>query len=1450
MKTKIIAAILVLNISIAYCQEFGDCLHFEKKDLLPVSPTASALGKYVDNPVSFYTGKSDITIPLYEIKLKEVSVPIALTYNPQNIQPKTNASNVGLGWSLRAGGVITRAVKDAPDDWHKDGRSNIADDYENISGFLSSDCPFVWGYLYAITETVDADWFPAIPTYHYDLDAIYDNYEDDPESIVYDFLWGLCSDWPHCLSGSGAKTAQGINRKFGQSFEFVVDKEPDIFYFNFNGYSGKFVFDVENGTPKIKTVPYQDLKFNYQTDENTGRLIGFTVIDPQGVQYKFQDYEVSIYYNNHRILPETRPDIRSLLLSMMPRGEYHSSWWLSQILTPQGETVNFEYETETLKIGFNVFNPSYKAVTDVNTDPNEPLTKLIDEICLEDPYDDDCDFFHCGIVNSKMINISAKRLVGIRNDNVDISFNANHTREDLFEGNNAKAITDIEVTSNFPTNHRIKKIKLEYDYFLTDQENQYDFIEFEVRDGPVISDFEPAKKRLRLKSVQEYGITDNDVLPATVFEYNYYDYNGNNTLKLPNRLTFDIDLWGYANGASNTVPIPELNVYPDHYNRGDLRMFSVYEKEQYYGRHLTKRGGNRLPNANFMDIGVLTKITYPTGGSTTYEYEPHKFVIDGEEEIGGGLRIAQIIKDNGQGDKIYYKYLYTNPDDNNRSSGKIVSLPMFATLSVSQGLANAAYNNTDGDLLNKYANYFSYPLNVLGQTHGSNVGYTRVMEYMTKTESSQSFDNGRTEYTYSFPADFGKMNDVLDDRCSIETNGTCDGLYNTTRVHNFFVGNCYEEGYNGTREEAELSYFPESSLSHLLPPNPNYDWNRGHLLKRKIFDASGNPVKEENYKYEIYYPLGRTAPTKVYGLKFAPFLPDANWSSVYCYVLGFRAAKYEVLTDVAKVLASKTVTDYGADGSSISEIYEYEYNSYGQIAIVTAYQSDGSTLTTYYKYPQDYTLPSWPVANDPVYYAGIIPLISKNIYNKPTEKIIKKNGKVIDAEIYTYLSVVGLSFNPMPKEIWKLEFSQPLSDFQESYIDESCYFIKDSRYKLHKEFIFDDNSNLVQSQKTNDIPTSFIWGYNNTYPVAKVLNASSNEIYYNGFEEDIGSNHITIKHTGKYSLKINYEETGFGKVIENLTQDKSYILMAWIKTEDGFNASAGNWANLIIKVIDKSTDQQLDWLTTHIYQTNGEWKLYERTVDLANYAQDVKLQIEVWNSNDSKYLLVDDIRFRPTDAQITTYTYDPLIGMTSETDANNITTYYEYDDFGRLERIRDNNGNILEENFYHYYSTNTIYSSSSQGGTISPSGYINVEEGSSKTYNFVPDMGYRIKDVLINGESQGAVSSYTFTNITTSHTILVEFEVYNFIDTNVPGLGFTLAGGTKSFTITSNVSWTISSNESWLTISPLSGSNSAAISVVCEVWTPPPHEERFGEITITGSGVTKVIIVHQTDSTE
>lgn len=70
----------------------------------------------------------------------------------------------------------------------------------------------------------------------------------------------------------------------------------------------------------------------------------------------------------------------------------------------------------------------------------------------------------------------------------------------------------------------------------------------------------------------------------------------------------------------------------------------------------------------------------------------------------------------------------------------------------------------------------------------------------------------------------------------------------------------------------------------------------------------------------------------------------------------------------------------------------------------------------------------------------------------------------------------------------------------------------------------------------------------------------------------------------------------------------------------------------------------------------------------------------------------------------------------------------------------------------------TITASSNVGGSISPDRETVVPENGSKSYRISANIGYGIKDVLIDGVSQGAIRSYTFTNVNSDHTIEVIFE--------------------------------------------------------------------------------------------
>ena len=74
-----------------------------------------------------------------------------------------------------------------------------------------------------------------------------------------------------------------------------------------------------------------------------------------------------------------------------------------------------------------------------------------------------------------------------------------------------------------------------------------------------------------------------------------------------------------------------------------------------------------------------------------------------------------------------------------------------------------------------------------------------------------------------------------------------------------------------------------------------------------------------------------------------------------------------------------------------------------------------------------------------------------------------------------------------------------------------------------------------------------------------------------------------------------------------------------------------------------------------------------------------------------------------------------------------------------------------------YDSYYTIEATAGTGGSISPSGNISVREGADQTFTITPDKGYAVANVKIDGESIGAVKSYTFENVSKAHTIEVIF---------------------------------------------------------------------------------------------
>ncbi|MDP2209130.1 MAG: hypothetical protein Q8K98_10220, partial [Bacteroidota bacterium] len=112
-----------------------------------------------------------------------------------------------------------------------------------------------------------------------------------------------------------------------------------------------------------------------------------------------------------------------------------------------------------------------------------------------------------------------------------------------------------------------------------------------------------------------------------------------------------------------------------------------------------------------------------------------------------------------------------------------------------------------------------------------------------------------------------------------------------------------------------------------------------------------------------------------------------------------------------------------------------------------------------------------------------------------------------------------------------------------------------------------------------------------------------------------------------------------------------------------------------------------------------------------------------------------------------------------------------------------------------------IEANAGSNGTITPSGFVIVDQWNDQTFNFTPNTGYTVFDVLVNGVSVGRPASYTFISVTSNHTISVSFAIDTLTITASAGANGNIApsgevkvpyGSNQTFNITPNISYYIS----------------------------------------------------------
>jgi len=340
-----------------------------------------------------------------------------------------------------------------------------------------------------------------------------------------------------------------------------------------------------------------------------------------------------------------------------------------------------------------------------------------------------------------------------------------------------------------------------------------------------------------------------------------------------------------------------------------------------------------------------------------------------------------------------------------------------------------------------------------------------------------------------------------------------------------------------------------------------------------------------------------------------------------------------------KNLSSTTETTYNDDGSAVTNTKTYTYNAKQYISQAQANTSDNNYINTITTYPFDYT-------GNAVLTQMIDP--STNMLNFPVE-VSQTKGTTspvalssVRTNYYNYGSTVPRIY-PQTVDVKK---------GSNSY---------ETRLRYYG---YDGTGNPLSVSKEKDENISYVWDYGNTYPVAEVKNAAVADIAFTSFEAD-GTGNWSGVNTANLVSDPNSVTGGKYYTLTSSTLSKTllttgthYIVSYWSK--NGQYTVSGTPVSGWPKTLRQVTVNGVTW---------------------TNYEHNVTGVTSISVSGTGA---IDELRLYPDNAQMTSYTYTPLIGATTQADANNRITYYEYDAFGRLKLIRDMDRNILKTFSYQY----------------------------------------------------------------------------------------------------------------------------------------------------------------------
>ena len=756
-----------------------------------LTPNAAELSKYGKIPVGHFTGTPNISIPLGELQAKGFTVPISISYHASGNKPDAHPGWTGLGWTLHAGGRITRIANGLDDE-----RTMYDEPLNGTNGI---------GYMSNVEATQGSSWSSN------DLNSIMaplevrdyspDEFQIDVDDIHASFYISSNNTIKIASKGSRAFKADFITNNHTINLNIVQGLPP------INGHGGKY----------LKAPVYSFIeRIDILADDGTKYIFGgdTTAIEFSIVQHSHYGYNV---YNNYTNLNEWDTFARA------------TSWMLSRIEKPNGEVVEFRYVHDGTPIIKNdVHHHELYTLGTINEDTRNPLGN--------DRYPSVGLSF---ILPCYLAEISST----IGQDT--LLFHRSKTTELKYQYSEDEVLWVLG-------EHSFKIGLVDPEMFLQSLQNRDYYMQLDRIEGKrSIIDFSytaNTNKRLTLTCI--------DVHPSNAISEQRYSFEYNQT-PLPAYNTRQTDNWGYFNGKYyGATPYNQLYSY-------------------------------RTPDVQKAQAEILTKITYPTGGSTTFEYELHsysriadqiQFQLTPNSGVAGGLRVKKISDLTGLDTLLTRSFYYQ--DDLGVSSGILSGIPSYSVSgtqydSWDSGWHGWVYTHA-GSFTANYTLESEVSMNPLSTTNGCHITYSIIKEAYS--------DGGYTKYYYT----------------------------------NHDTADC--------RDEAAIRYIDNVDSQVLYNGFSSKELFRGLLLEQKEYNNGGQLVQ----KLENIFDLSDS--DYLFSVEEQSYLGNIKRAALTKIFTGYPALTYQ------------TVTTYADGGGESSRVVEHRtYSGRLLTSSLKTYSSGDST---------------------------------------------------------------------------------------------------------------------------------------------------------------------------------------------------------------------------------------------------------------------------------------------------------------------------------------------------------------------------------------------------------------------------------------------------------------------------------------------------------------------------